>query len=462
MGKQKMNEKGIPYGARKKMPLWYSVAWSSRGISVAIAAIIMMQITFYSTDVLGLNPAVLGTLFFVSKIVDAFTDLGFGYILDKTHTRFGKARPYEWFIVLEWLFLVLMFNVPKIGATGQYIWIFIMYVIVNAVCATVLGGNDSVYLARTFTSHKNQVSVIAVNGFVVMFVSIAFNIVFPRWLANEGITQAGWKAFMIPLGIAMAVIGILRFFVCKEVAIEEKKDDKKKEQQNLSMKETIKILSKNKYLFLVLALMFLTFWANNMSAATTYYFKYIVGDIALQGTLAITGMIVIPAIVLFPILSEKIGTTKILQGCLLIGTIGIGIRTIGGTNIVTLIIGGMLAGIGTLPISMMINTYLIDCMDYGEWKTGIRIEGLVASICNFASKVGMGIGMGAVGFVMGIVGYDGLVQTQNAGVNNAIIFLYNILPLILFGIMFVISLFYKVDSVRPQMDEDLKKKHEEA
>lgn len=461
MGKQKINEKGIPHGARKKMPIWYSLAWSSRGVSVGIAAIIMMQITFYCTDVLGLNPAVLGTLFLVSKIVDAFTDLGFGYILDKTHTRFGKARPYEWFIVLEWLFMVLMFDVPKIGVTGQYVWIFIMYVFVNAVCATVLGGNDSVYLARTFTSHKNQVSVMSVNGFVVMFISIAFNIVFPQWLAKEGTTQGGWTALMLPLGIAMAIIGILRFFICKEVIIEEK-NGKQKDQQNLSMKETINILSKNKYLFLVLALMFLTFWTNNMSAATTYYFKYIVGDIALQGTLAVTGMVVVPALVLFPILSEKIGTTKILQGCLLIGAIGIGIRTVGGTNMTTLIIGGLLSGLGTLPISMMINTYLIDCMDYGEWKTGVRVEGLVASIGNFASKVGSGIGMGVVGFIMGIAGYNGLAQTQTAGVNYTIIFLYNILPLMLFVIMFVISLFYKVDSIRPQMDADLKKKHREV
>ena len=180
MGKQKLNEKGVPYGAREKMPMWYSLAWSSRGISASIAAIMMMQITFYCTDILGLNAAAIGTLFLVSKIIDAFTDIGFGFILDKTHTRFGKARPYEWFIVLEWLFLVMLFNAPNIGRTGQYIWIFIMYVIVNAVCATALGGIDSVYLSRVFTSHKNQISVMSVNGFVVMFVSMAFNIIFPQ------------------------------------------------------------------------------------------------------------------------------------------------------------------------------------------------------------------------------------------------------------------------------------------
>ena len=60
-----------------------------------------------------LNPAIVGSLLLASKIIDAFTDLGFGYILDKTHTRWGKARPYEVFVVLMWAFTILMFNVPR-------------------------------------------------------------------------------------------------------------------------------------------------------------------------------------------------------------------------------------------------------------------------------------------------------------------------------------------------------------
>ncbi len=462
--KEKLNEKGVPYGARLKMPIWFGVIWSSRGISAGIAAIMMMQISFYCTDILGLNAAIIGTLFLVSKIIDAFTDLGFGFILDKTHTKLGKARPYELFIILEWLFMVMLFNAPKFGVTGQYVWIFIMYVLVNAVCATALGGIDSVYLAKVFTTHENQISAMSINGFVVMFVSIVFNIVFPQWLASGGTTQAGWAALTIPMGIGLSIIGILRFIFCKEVAVEETTGEanKQKSTNDLSIKDSMKLLGKNKYLFIIVALMLLTFWVNNMQTATVYYFKYIVGDITLQGTVAITSMIVVPALVIFPILSKKIGTTKILQICSLLGAVGLFIRTIGGTNLSTLIVGGIFMGIGTLPISMMINTYLIDCMDYGEWKTGVRIEGLVASIANFASKVGNGIALGFVGLVMGLAGYNGLAETQSATANGAIIFLYNILPMILFAVMFILSLFYKVDSIRPQMDADLKKKHEAA
>ncbi|MBP3216923.1 MAG: MFS transporter [Lachnospiraceae bacterium] len=457
--KEKKNEKGIPYGARERMPLWYGAAWSTRGISAAINVVLCMNIAFYCTDIVGLSAAVVGTLFLVSKIVDAFTDLGFGFLLDKTHTKWGKARPYEVFIIFEWIFTVLMFNIPNVSTTVQYIWLFIMYTMVNAVCATALGGIDSVYMARAFTTEGNRIKAMSINGFIVMFCSIVFNIVFPSWLAGKGTTQAGWTALVISLAVVMSVIGILRFVFCKEIVEDDAEQGGKGATNDLSLKESLGLVAKNKYLFIVVGLMFLTFIVNNMQTATTYYFKYIYGDLAAQGTAAITSMVVVPALVVFPALSRKFGTTKILQACCLIGVIGLVIRTIGGPNMSTIILGGLLFGIGTLPISMMINTYLIDCMDYGEWKTGVRIEGLVASIANFASKVGQGVAVGLVGVVMGIAGYDGMAAVQSASANNAIVFLYNLLPIAIFVLMFILSLMYKVDSIRPQMNEDLAAMH---
>ena len=460
--KENLNEKGIPYGARQRMPLWYGMAWSSRGIAAAINVVLVAYVTFYSTDILGLNAVVIGGILLASKIIDAFTDLGFGFILDKTHTRWGKARPYEIFIVLEWLFTILMFNTPQGSQTMQYIWIAVMYTIINAICATALGGIDSVYMARAFTTEQNRIKAMSINGFIVMFCAIIFNIVFPSFLATQGTTLAGWRSISISLGVVMAVLGILRFIFCKEIVHDEPNEEGKKVTNELSLKESLGLIAKNKYLFIVVGLMLLTFIVNNMQNATTYYFKYIFGDLAAQGTAAITSMVVVPALIFFPMLSKKFGTTKILQACCGIGIVGMLIRTIGGPNMATIIIGGLLFGIGTMPISMMINTYLIDCMDYGEWKTGVRIEGLVASIANFASKVGSGLAAGLIGLVMGLAGYDGMAEVQSASANGAIVFLYNILPLILFAVMLVLSLMYKVDSIRPQMNADLAKLHGEV
>lgn len=460
MGKNKINEKGIPYGARQKMPFWYSLAWSSRGIAAGLNVVLIAYVSFYCTDILGLSAGIVGTMLLASKVVDAFTDLWFGYFLDKTHTRFGKARPYEVFIIFEWIFTVMMFNVPDGSKTFQYVWVFIMYVLINAVCATALNGVDSVYMARTFTTDNNRIKAMTINGVLVMFACIIFNIVAPQAINTIGTTKPGWFKITLVMAVPLVLIGILRFFLCKEVVTDNADEESAAKEPKLSMGEMLKAVSKNKYAFIVVGMMFITFIVNNMNNATTYYFKYIMGDIGLMSVAMATSMITPVAMMLFPVLSRKLGTTKILQACCVIGIAGMAIRTICGANMAAIVVGTLLFGLGTMPISMMINTYLIDCMDYGEWKTGIRVEGLIASIANFASKLGQGVAAGLIGIVMGMAGYDGTLEVQSASANAAIVGLYNWLPLVLFIVMFILAAMYKMDEIRPQMKADLEARHQ--
>ena len=88
----KTNVNKVPCGAREKMPLWFSLAWSTRGVSAALNVILVAYVSFYASDVLGLNVGIVGTMLLLSKVIDAFTDLGIGFFIDKTHTRWGKAR----------------------------------------------------------------------------------------------------------------------------------------------------------------------------------------------------------------------------------------------------------------------------------------------------------------------------------------------------------------------------------
>lgn len=465
MGKTKVNESGVPYGAREKMPFWYSMAWTSRGISAAINVVLLMQLTYYCTDMLGMNAGIVGAFLLVSKVIDAFTDLGIGFLIDKTNTKLGKARPYEIFIVLMWFFTVLMFSVPKMGMTAQYIWVFVMYTIVNAVCTTAIGGADAVYMARAFTTEKNRIKVMSINGVVVMFCSVVYNIVFPQVMAGIGATREGWVTISLMLGIPMAVIGILRFVFVKEIAGDDTAVTDTKEQvtqtgEKVAMKDMLQSLLKNKMLILLFFMMLFSAMWDGMATANTYYFRYIMGDIGLMSVVSLTTLVAPLALVFFPIVSRKVGTTRILQGCALLGVIGLVIRTIGGPNLVTIMVGGLLAGIGCMPLNMMINAYLIDCMDYGEWKTGVRVEGMVASVVNFARKCAGGVASAILGLVMMLTGYNGLADTQTASAEMGIIGMYNIFPIFIFGGIFVLSLMYTIDKTRPQMMEALKKKHE--
>lgn len=124
-----------------------------------------------------------------------------------------------------------------------------MYILINAVCATALGGTDSVYLARAFTTEQNQIKAISINGAIVMICSIAFNIVFPMFLSAAGTTLSGWSIMAITLAVIMAALGLLRFFFCKEIVKDEPKENGKRVTNDLSLKESLSVIGKNKYLF---------------------------------------------------------------------------------------------------------------------------------------------------------------------------------------------------------------------
>lgn len=454
------NVETIPESKVKKGSLFgKGIISSTKGISLSINIIFVGYVTFYCTDILGMKPSVIGIILLVSKLLDGVTDLIAGYLVDKTKTRWGKGRPYDLFLLVLWFFTVMLFSAPTQQGTAQIIWIFVVYTLINAVCVTFIGAADVVYLARAFRTNEERVTVSSVGGVLGMIAIVFFSTIMPLLIANLGTTAAGWRTIAVSLAIPLALIGMLRFLFIKEVVVESGEG---KEKDKTSLKETVGLLSKNKYIFILAGIMLLAYIYNNMSTATTYYFKYIVGNIELQ---ALTGManFATPILLIFyPLLSNKLGNTKVLRGGMLIALSGIVIRIIGGTNLITIMIGTVLGLIGTVPITVMINLYLIECMDYGEWHTGKRIEGVIGSITSFAQKVGGGLAAILTGFIMGLAGYDGSLAVQSETANLSIIATYNYLPLVIFIIMFVLTMFYNLDKKLPTIHAELKERHEEA
>ncbi|MDE5696049.1 MAG: glycoside-pentoside-hexuronide (GPH):cation symporter [Lachnospiraceae bacterium] len=438
------------------LPKYVKWAWSTRAVSLAINVIFIMQLTYYCTDILMMPTLMVGTLLLVSKIFDGFTDLIVGFIIDKTNTKLGKARPYEIFIVLVWLFTIMLYSTPEIGITGKAVWVFILYSLINSICATFLNGADAVYLARSVRSEKNRVSLMSFNGAFVMLGSISVSMLLPQLIAGIGMTKRGWTMIALMIGVPCALIGMLRFVFVKEVSTEKPKTlEKAKAGTGVSLKEGLKCLVKNKYIFMLAAMTFLIQLQTNMnSAVNTYYFKYVIGDIGLASLISMTSILTPVFLIVFPVLSKKFGSTNLLRASAVIGVAGFIVRIIGGINIPLLIVGSILITVSSIPISIMISIYLIDCMDYGEWKTGIRIEGIMTSVNSFTSKLGSGIASGLVGLVMGVCGYNGTLDVQPASAILSINALFNYIPLLLTVVFAVFAFMYRIDRHLAQIKAD--------
>ena len=142
--------------------------WQSRAVSLGSMTVIYGYLMIYCTNTLMLSPELVGTLLLVSKLFDGVTDLFAGYLIDNTHTRFGKARPYEFAIIGVWLCTWLLFSCPAQWSYAvKAVWVFIIYSFVNSILATLLNTNQTTYIVRAFPNMSQIMKVNSYGGIVV-------------------------------------------------------------------------------------------------------------------------------------------------------------------------------------------------------------------------------------------------------------------------------------------------------
>ena len=312
---------------KEKLPLWFTPMWSTSAASVGVNTVLLSYVTYYCTDILGMSAVLIGSLLLASKLFDGVTDLIIGFIIDKTHTKWGKARPYEICIVFVWLLTALLFAAPNMGATAQAVYVFIMYTLINAIFMTCLNGAGVVYLSRAVLEEENRTKVLSGSGAIVLIFTIVFATIWPQLMAGIGTTKSGWQIMVTVVAVSMGLIGILRFVFIKEVVTEEAEKKARVEDkiQKTSLKDSLRAIAGNKYIFLIAAALLLAMIVNNMGAATTYYFKYVVGDISLQSFVALTSLTAPIVLIIYPALARKFGNTIMLRLGALFGVVGISI-----------------------------------------------------------------------------------------------------------------------------------------
>ena len=113
-------------------------AWQSRALSGAANYMVLTFVTIYCTDTLKMPAVLMGTLIMASKITDGVTDLFAGYLVDKTKTRLGKARPYEFAIIGAWLATWLLFSTPgDASIVIKSIWVIANYICINSIFCNI-------------------------------------------------------------------------------------------------------------------------------------------------------------------------------------------------------------------------------------------------------------------------------------------------------------------------------------
>lgn len=210
-----------------------------------------------------------------------------------------------------------------------------------------------------------------------------------------------------------------------------------------------KMLFKNKYFLLCTIIFLVNYIANGtVGGSAAYYAKDVLGDVNTVGLLVtfssipgIIGTIFLPKIV------EKIGKWKCLMGGYIIQIITYIIICLMPFNFPVILAMITVKGLGALPSSALMFAVVADVVDYGEYKTGVRIDGMTYSAISFGMKVGTGLGTAIMGWVLAFGEYNGALAVQSSSAVTAIIALYAGIPLVFTAIGMIAMYFTNLDKL---------------
>lgn len=446
----------------KRYLKWYNkIGYGSGDIAGNVVyAFLSTFMMFYLTDTVGMNMGMVGTLMALSKLFDGFTDLIFGNLIDKTHTKMGKARPWMIYGFIGCaVCLAACFMVPASwGETAQYAYFFIAYTMLNGVFYTA---NNIAYASLTALVTKNSSERVQLGSFRFMFAfgtSLIIQAVTLPIVEYLGGGAEAWKWVAIGYAVIGLITNTISGLSVKELSDEELNEGHEEgndPNEKLTLLQSGKLLFSNKYYVMIC----ITYLLSQLCASTinmgVYFMKYILGDENLLSTFSlyiniplILGLIVTPWLVAKMKGMYKINIIGYTVGIL--GRIGV---MIGGymMNIPVMLISTAIASLGTSPLQGDLNALIACCSEHTYLKTGKRIDGMMYSCSSFGIKVGGSLGTAICGWMLASAGYVENAAVQTAGTIDMLHFLYLWAPIIFYVLVTVVLSLLRVEKANEKL-----------
>jgi glycoside/pentoside/hexuronide:cation symporter, GPH family len=458
----------------QKLSFWEKAGYGCGDLaSVLFWQTIMVYLFFFYTDVFGLTAAAAGTMMGVSRLLDAFIDVGVGMTADRTSTRWGKFRPYLlWMALPLAVAAVITFITPSFAPTGKLVYAYVTFITfmffysaINIPYTSLLGVISSDPAERTSAS-----SFKFVGAYLAGIIVSATALPLAKSLGH-GQSAKGWPVTMTIYAAAAVVFFLITFASTRERI-------RPMAKEKTSVRSDLKDLSKNTPWIILFAvtILFILFVCIRL-AVTTHYFKYYVGEqkVSLLGrtygfevltsafnvvgqAFSLIGVLLVPW---FTRVVRKKRAVLILLGTALLCTGSYYLFAPGQLLLIfgVQIIGSLTGG----PISAVLWAMYADTADYSEWKTGRRATGLVYSASIMSNKIGWAVGTAIAGFILNAYGFvpDAV---QNAGVLLGLRAMMSVIPLVMGAAAFLLMLFfYKLDDdIMTRIKEELEARRASA
>ena len=423
-----------PFGAKDKVG--YMFGNVANDLTFIMAS---MFLTVFYTDVLKINAALVGAMFLLSRVVDAFTDTAMGRIADKAKAgKGGKFKP--WLIrmcgpVALASFLMYQTAVADASMTIRVIYMFATYLLWGSVCYTAInipyGSMASVMSAEA----DDRASLSTFRGVGSLIPQVLVGVVMPMFLYKKvgDVEVANPTAFPI-VALVLAIASAGCYLLCYKMCTERiPVNDEKKE--NVTFGQTIKAMFSNKAL-IGIVIVYISFLGAQMLNQTinNYIFKDYFNNT--MGLTVINAAGFVPALALAPAavpLSRKFGKKELGIGAAIMGSVAYALLFVMHTsNMWLYVILSIVGSLGFGLFNLIIWAFVIDIIDDHEVRTGVREDGTIYAVCSFSRKIGQAIASAMGAWSLTLIGYIEGAEKQAQSVNDGIYNIATVVPAILY------------------------------
>lgn len=423
----------------KRYLKWYNkMGYGSGDIAGNVVyAFLTLFVMVYLTDTIGLASGIVGTLIALSKLFDGFTDIFFGSMIDKTHSRLGKARPWMLYGYIGCaVTLVACFAIPtSLGKTAQYAWFFIAYTLLNGVFYTA---NNIAYSALTSLVTKNSKERVQMGSYRFIFAfstSLLIQAITVGFVEKCGGDAAAWRLVAIIYAAIGLIVNTISALSVKELPEEELNEGEQAgEAEKYGLVQAFKLLVKNKFYLMICGTYILQQLYSAMIGAGIYYMTWVLKNKNLFGQFAwAVNIPLIIALIFTPTLVGKWnGMYKLNVRGYMLATVGRALVVVAGYmgSVPLMILFTAVAALGQGPWQGDMNAVIASCSEYTYLTQGKHVDGTMYSCTSLGIKIGGGIGTAVVGWLLEFSGYVGTNATQPQSALSMMQFIYLWLPFV--------------------------------
>lgn len=423
-----------------------------------VFGMITALLTLFYTDYAGVSVATVGLVMLISRIFDGTSDVVMGIIVNRTHSRWGKARPWVlWMAVPYALCAISMFCVPQSSETVQFWYIFVTYNLCTTVCYTAINvpyGTLSTLMTRS-SHERDMLSVIrmALSPFGKI-IAVTFTLPIVKLFGDD---QAAWIKVMSIWCIIAVCLLMICFANCKETV---RFEVQQQAQPKVTAGRSLKALLSNPYFWATLILWTVTcVHTTIIGTDLPYYCKYVLRDDGLYSfiyTAEIVALIV--GALLCPLLLRRFNKRDLsLIGCI-ITVIAHALILCNPLSFSWIMVMTVIRSLGQAALTSVIFGMMGDVVEYGQWKSHIRQESLIFGGGSLGFKIGTGITSAIMTLLLEGAGFlssttGGAVQPESAKEMITAIFCWG--PILVWAIAIVVLLLYRLDKIYPTIMKEL-------